>query len=312
MLLVAAALPAAGAPAAPASPHVREQPAVQQTYASPEDAVAALVAAIGSDNPASLNVVLGPAADHLISSGDPTADANQRKRFLDAYKTQHRLVADGSGRMVLVVGSDDWPLPMPIVQADGSWHFDAVAGAQEIVDRRIGRNEISAIRTALAYVDAQQDYFLRAKEATGTGEYAQFMVSHPDREDGLYWPQEEGQPESPLGPLVHQALDQGYPGELVAGRPQPYGGYYFRILTTQGPNASGGARNYIVNGHMTGGFGLVAWPARYDVSGIMTFVVNQDGVVFQKDLGPETAEKAAHMTRYDPDLRWARVDVVDH
>jgi hypothetical protein len=286
-------------------------PVRQQSFASADDAVAALIAAVGADTPAALIAVLGPSAEKLVSSGDPNADAIARKHFLDNYAAQHKLVADGPGRMVLQVGTDDWPLPLPIVQADGRWHFDSAAGAQEIVDRRIGRNEIDAIRVSLAYVDAQQDYFARAKAAGGPGEYAQHLVSTPGQEDGLYWPQGDGEPESPLGPLVRQAVDEGYPGELVAGRPVPYDGYYFRILKEQGPDAAGGAKHFVVAGHMTDGFALVAWPATYRASGIMTFIVNQDGVVFQKDLGPETAAAAAAMRRFDPDLSWARVDIVD-
>jgi hypothetical protein len=287
-------------------------PPAQQTYATAEDAVAALIAAVGSDAPSALLAVLGPSAEQLVSSGDANSDAIARKHFLDTYAAQHKLVADGPGRMVLQVGPDDWPLPMPIVQRDGRWHFDSAAGAQTIIDRRIGRNEIAAIRVSLAYVDAQQDYFARAKAAGGPGEYAQHMVSSPDAEDGLYWPQAEGEAESPLGPLVQQAKDEGYPGELVSGKQMPYQGYYFRILKAQGPDAEGGARSYIEGGHMTGGFALVAWPASYGSSGIMTFIVNQDGVVYQKDLGSETAARGAAMTRFEPDLSWARVEVVDH
>jgi hypothetical protein len=286
-------------------------PAGQKTFASPEDAVAALIAAVGTDTPAALIAVLGPSAEKLVSSGDANADAIARKHFLDNYATKHALVADGPGRMVLQVGANDWPMPLPIVQQDGRWHFDSAEGAQQIIDRRIGRNEIDAIRVSLAYVDAQHDYFERAKAAGGPGEYAQRLVSSPDAEDGLYWQPAEGEPESPLGPLVNQAIEEGYPGELVSGHLVPYDGYYFRILKQQGPDAADGARHYIVDGRMTGGFALVAWPASYRASGVMTFIVNQDGVVFQKDLGPETAKLAAAMTSFDPDLSWARVDIVD-
>jgi hypothetical protein len=286
-------------------------PAGQQSYATAEDAVAALIAAVGTDKPAPLIAVLGPSATRLVSSGDANADAIARRHFLDNYAAKHALVADGPGRMVLQVGTDDWPLPLPIVQTDGRWHFDSAAGAQEIIDRRIGRNEIAAIRVSLAYVDAQQDYFARAKAAGGPGDYAQRLVSTPGDEDGLYWEPADGQPESPLAPLVNQAKDEGYPGELVSGRRVPYEGYYFRILTRQGPDAPGGARNYVVDGHMTGGFGLIAWPATYRASGVMTFIVNQDGVVFQQDLGPETAKRAAAITSFDPTPNWARVDIVD-
>jgi hypothetical protein len=286
-------------------------PAEQKTFATAEDAVAALIAAVGTDQPAALIAVLGPSAEKLVSSGDANADSIVRKHFLDNYATKHTLVADGSARMVLQVGADDWPLPLPIVQQDGRWHFDSAEGAQEIIDRRIGRNEIDAIRVSLAYVDAQHDYFDRAKAAGGPGEFAQRLVSTPDAEDGLYWQPAEGEPESPLGPLVNQAIDEGYPGELVSGHLVPYDGYFFRILKRQGPHAPGGAKDFIADGRMTGGFALVAWPATYRASGVMTFIVNQDGVVFQKDLGPETVKRAAAMTSFDPDLSWARIDIVD-
>ncbi len=282
-----------------------------QSFASPDDAVAALIAAVGSADPARMVQVLGPAAEPLVSSGDRNADIAAGKRFLESYAAQHALVPDGPGRMTLQVGTNDWPLPLPLVQADGRWHFDSEAGAQEIIDRRIGSNEIAAIRVSLAYVDAQADYFARAKAAGGPGEYAQRLVSTEGAQDGLYWPQAEGEAESPFGPLVQQAMDEGYPGELVSGRQMPYQGYFFRILRRQGPEAEGGARNYVLDGHMTGGFALLAWPASWGVSGVMTFLVNQDGVVFQKDLGPHTAAHAAAIASFDPDLSWARVDVVD-
>ncbi len=283
----------------------------QKTFATPQDAVAALIAAVGTDRPSALVAVLGPSAETLVSSGDANADAIARKHFLDNYAAKHALVEDGPGRMVLQVGTNDWPMPLPIVEAGGRWHFDSAAGAQQIVDRRIGRNEIAAIRVCLAYVDAQQDYFARAKAAGGPGEYAQHLVSAPGEEDGLYWPQQDGQPESPFGPLVRQAMEDGYPGELVSGHPVPYEGYYFRILARQGPDAPGGAKAYVVDGRMTDGFALIAWPATYRASGVMSFIVNQDGVVFQKDLGPQTAAKAAAITSFDPDLSWAKVDLVD-
>jgi hypothetical protein len=285
--------------------------APQETFASADDAVAALVAAVGTHDPANILKVLGSSAAALVESGDRNADILAGKHFIDSYSAQHSLVAAGANRMVLHVGTNDWPLPLPIVQSGGRWHFDSAAGAQEIVDRRIGKNEIAAIRVSLAYVDAQQDYFARAKAAGGPGEYAQHLVSSPGEEDGLYWPQEGDNPPSPLEPLVHQAMDEGYPGELVSGHQMPYQGYFFRVLKRQGAEAPGGAKDYVVGGHMTGGFALVAWPAAYRVSGIVTFLVDTDGVVYQKDLGPETAAKAAAISSFDPDLTWARVDIAE-
>jgi hypothetical protein len=209
--------------------------------------------------------------------------------------------------LVLDVGKDDWPLPIPVVRQAGVWRFDVAAGAQEIIDRRIGRNEIDAIRVSLFYADAQKDYFDRVKQISGTGEYAQRLVSTPNNHDGLYWPVATGELESPLAPLMSQAIDEGYPGEIVPGT--PYQGYYFKVLKGQGESAPGGPKDYLVNGKMTGGFALVAWPASYGVSGVMTFLVDQDGVVFQKDLGEHTAASAGAITRFDPDIGWARVDV---
>jgi hypothetical protein len=215
--------------------------------------------------------------------------------------------------MTLHVGTNDWPLPIPLVRRDGEWAFDSQAGAQVIVDRRIGRNEIAAIRFALAYVDAQRAYFDLFKQVTGKGRYAMRLVSTDDNYDGLYWPPAPGIPESPLGPLVASAIEEGYPGRVEQGKQIPYEGYYFRVLTAQGPNAPGGAKNYVQGGVqgglMTGGFGLIAWPAIYDASGITSFVVGQDGVVFQKDLGPETSARTAAIRSFDPGLDWARVVV---
>jgi hypothetical protein len=185
------------------------------------------------------------------------------------------------------------------------------SGAQTIIDRRIGRNELSAIRTLLASVNAQRDYFDRAKRANGTGVYARRLISTQGHHDGLYWPVGEGESESPLGPLIDAAQDAGYPGELVSGKPIPYEGYYFRILTGQGPNGDGGAKSYIHSGRMTGGFALIAWPAVFESTGIMTFIVGPDGDTYQKDLGPETARIARQMTIFDPDISWSRVNVTN-
>jgi len=292
------------AAAAPATPKPVE-------YATAQDAVTALVDALRSGNTAQIEHVLGPGSSRLVVSGDPVVNANERQRFITAYDAKHTLVTGPGGQTVLQVGADDWPLPIPIVQGAGGWHFDAKQGAEDIVDRRIGRNEIAAIRTSLAYVDAQKAYFDLYRQYAGTGAYAQRLVSTPGNYDGLYWPQAPGIPESPLQPLVSAAEQEGYPGELVAGHPVPYQGYYFRILKAQGPDAPDGARDYVEHGKMTGGFALLAWPARYGASGIMTFQVGPGGTVFQKDLGPRTTERAGAITRFNPDLSWARVDISD-
>jgi hypothetical protein len=279
------------------------------TFATADEAVSALIAALNANDTAALHRILGPGSENLINSGDQYADKSRREAFLAAYAEQHKLVPSGDDRMVLDVGKNDWPMPIPVVKQGALWHFDTAAGAEEIIDRRIGRNELAAIRVALFYTDAQKDYFERAKQAGGTGEYAQRLISTPNKHDGLYWPAEAGDLESPLAPLINQAIEEGYPGDIVAGKPIPYQGYYFRILKGQGENAPGGAKDYIASGKMTGGFALVAWPAIYGISGIMTFLVDQDGVVFQEDLGERTAALAGAMTRFDPDVSWARVDV---
>jgi hypothetical protein len=283
-----------------------------QTFASAEDAVTALVDAVRGNKPDAIAAVLGPGSEGLVNSGDKVVDATTRQNFVQAYDEQHKLVSGSADRVTLDVGKDDWPLPIPIVQADGRWHFDSVAGAQELIDRRIGRDEIAAVRTSLTYVDAQKAFFALAQKQEGTGFYAQQLVSSPGRHDGLYWEPDEGEDESPLAPLVAQAQQEGYPGARSSGKPQPYFGYYFRILTAQGDDSPEGAMNYITAaGAMTKGFGLVAWPAVYGTSGIMTFIVNQDGTVFQKDLGSATATAAAAIKDFDPDISWARVDVTN-
>lgn len=299
-LLALVGLPAAAVAAPPTS------------FDSADAAVAALVQATQADNATKLLAILGPESASLIHSGDATSDATERHHFLDAYNAKHELVADGDTRMVLHVGENDWALPIPLVHQNGAWVFDSKQGADEIVNRRIGRDEIEAIRVCLAYVDAQQAYFDLSQQATGKAVYAQHLVSTAHNYDGLYWPSAANIPTSPFAALVAQAQEEGYPGELVAGKPTPYHGYFFRILTAQGANAPTGARNYLQNGRMTGGFALVAWPAIYGASGIMTFVIAKDGVVFQKNLGPDTAARAAALVRYDPDLSWTRVDIAEN
>jgi hypothetical protein len=281
----------------------------QKTFATAEEAASALAAAARAHDGAALRAIFGPDSDRLLDSGDRVDDEQAQQRFADAYDQHHEVAPQGPGRATIQVGPNDWPLPIPLVQQDGTWHFDTAAGAQEIIDRRIGRNELETVRTMLAYVDAQQDYFDRMKQQTGTGLFAQRLVSTPGHQDGLYWPAESGAVQSPLGPLVALAQEEGYPGEIVGGRPMAFNGYLFRILHAQGPYAPGGAKNYVRNRHMTEGFGLIAWPAQYGASGIMTFIVDQDGIVFQKDLGGETTVLAAEITRFDPDLSWTRIDL---
>lgn len=283
----------------------------QRSFASPEDAVTAFVAALRDHNEADLRAVLGPGADRVIDSGDRYADRELHNRFVALFDERHAIDRTTPGHAELDVGPGEWPLPIPIVESNGRWTFDTKAGARTIIDRRIGRNELSAIRTLLASVDAQRDFFNRAKQATGTGIFATNLLSTPGHQDGLFWPVAEGKAESPLGPLVDAAQAAGYPGELVHGRPIPYEGYYFRILQAQGPNADGGAKSYVHAGRMTGGFALIAWPAVFGSSGIMTFIVGPDGDVYQKSLGPRTGRIAPEIKTFDPDLSWSRVDMTN-
>jgi hypothetical protein len=290
---------------------VRAQPArppePQRDFASAEEAVTAFVTALRDNKVSDLHAILGPEGDRVIDSGDRYADQELHQRFIALYDEKHTIDQKSPGIAELDVGANDWPMPIPLVENNGRWTFDTKAGAQTVVDRRIGRNELSAIRTLLACVDAQHAYFDLKKQTSGGGEYATRLLSTPGHRDGLYWPAADGEAESPLGPLIDAAQDAGYPGELIGGKPIPYEGYNFRVLKAQGSNGDGGARNYLQSGRMTGGFALIAWPAAFGSSGIMTFIVGPDGDVYQKDLGPDTARIAAAMTTFDPDLSWSRV-----
>jgi hypothetical protein len=286
-------------------------PEPQRDFASAEDAVSAFVAALRDHQEADLRAILGPEGDQVVDSGDRYADRGLHQRFVALYDEKHTIDQKSPGRAELDVGPNDWPMPIPLVENNGRWTFDTKAGAQTVIDRRIGRNELSAIRTLLACADAEHDYFGRAKQANGTGEYAARLVSTSGRHDGLYWPVSEGETDSPLGPLVDAARDAGYPGELVSGKPIPYEGYYFRILKAQGSDGDGGAKSYVQSGRMTGGFALIAWPAVFESSGIMTFIVGPDGDVYQKNLGPETARVAAATMTFNPDLTWLRVSMTN-
>ncbi len=285
-------------------------PSAQRTFASPEAAVEALVAADrGNDLDALINI-LGPGGQKLVHSGDPVADAAGRERFVTAFEASHRIDLDGEEKANLVIGKEEWPLPIPLVRTSAGWRFDTEAGEQEILNRRIGRNELSVIAVCRAYVQAQREYALLATGAGGKPEYAQRFTSHEGQRDGLYWPTPPGGKVSPLGPLMEQARAAGYAGGAAAAvgaaptKPQPYHGYFYRILTRQGPHAPGGPKDYVVGGHMLGGFALLAYPAVYGDSGIKTFIVNQDGIVFEKDLGPTTSRLVGSLEQYDPDASW--------
>jgi len=276
----------------------------QESFKTPEDAASALVSAAKAGDMKALAAVLGPDGDAIVSSGDEVADATTRQKFVAAYEAKHQISMDGGVKAIMVIGEQDYPLPIPIVRKDNMWRFDTAAGREEILARRIGKNELDAIQSCLAYVDAQNDYAAMDRTGAGTGAYAQRIVSNPEKKDGLYWPTSQGEDPSPLGALVAEATAQGY--RVGAGR-TPYHGYYFKILTKQGAAAPGGELEYIVRGKMIGGFALVAYPAEYRNSGVMTFIVSHAGTVYQKDLGLNTAKLAQRMTIFNPDKTWQMV-----
>lgn len=284
--------------------------AAQTSFASPQAAVDALVSALQAHDKPALLAMFGKGGEQLVYSGDEVADADAGKEFADSYAQSHSLSQQQDGSETLIVGNDDWPFPIPLHQVDGKWQFNTEAGLEQILDRRVGRNELLTIQTMLAVAAAEEDYYNRVQRGTGTGFYTPKLFSTPGQQDGLYWDAAPGEPDSPLAPLVASAQADGYPGAPAPdGKQHPYRGYYFRALTGQGPNAPGGAMDYVHDGKWTDGFGIVAWPARYGNSGVMTFIIDEDGVVFQKDLGDDTAKLASGMTLFDPDLSWARVDL---
>lgn len=277
----------------------------QTSFSSPEEAVKAAVSASRSENDKQLLAIFGAQAKELLFSGDPVADKQRRVQFLAAYDEKNQLVAEGETR-ILVVGTQDWPFPIPLVKRGERWVFDTDKGKEEILNRRIGQNELFAIQTCLAIVDAQREYALKDRDQNALLEYAQKFLSDPGKRNGLYWEAKGGEPESPLGPVLARARDEGY-WVKSKDNPPPYHGYYYRILTAQGKDAAGGAYSYVVNGKMIGGFAVVAYPADYGNSGVMTFIVNHDGKVFQKNLGPTTTEIAKSMKAYNPDSTWTEV-----
>jgi hypothetical protein len=276
----------------------------QQRFKTPEEAVETLVKAARSGDSKSVVSILGPGSEELVSSGDPVEDAEVRKEYLAAYDAGHRIVAESGKPSVLVIGPNDWPFPIPMVQRDGQWIFDVPAGREEVLARRIGRNEFSTMKAMLAYWDAQQDYADMNKSKSGQAVYAQRIVSSPGKKDGLYWPTTGNEPPSPLGEAVAEATQRGY----RPGAGEPYHGYRFKILLRQGSTAPGGAVDYVVKGDMIGGFAAVAYPAEYGDSGIMTFIINHEGDIYEKDLGEGTARIASQMTNFNPDHTWRKVD----
>jgi len=283
---------------------VSAQEVKQKTFGSPEEAMKALAEAAQANDTKGMLSILGPEGDDIISSGDEVADKNARERFVKVYQEKIDFVKEKEDRVSVIMGNDNWPFPIPIIKMAGGWMFDTKAGREEVLNWRIGRNELNAIQVCSAYAEAQREYASADREMDGILEYAQKFISDKGRRNGLYWKVEEGELPSPFGPLVAEAAAKGYRGE--ADKPAPYHGYYFRILKGQGKDAPGGAYSYVINGHMVAGFAAVAWPAEYGVSGVMTFIVNRNGNVYQKDLGPKTETLVKAMTLYNPDRTWQR------
>jgi hypothetical protein len=279
----------------------------QKSFASPGEAVAALIAALKANDTNAMLAVLGPRAKGLVSSGDAVADRAGREMLVKAYEESNKLDMQGDSKAILSVGKDAWPLPIPVVKVGSAWRFDANQGAEEILNRRIGRNELSTVQALGAYVDAQREYYLANPAKDKLLTYAQKVVSTKGKRDGLYYPTREGEPPSPLGQLFDSKAAAGYKSS-ADGKPAPYHGYNYRILKAQGPDAKGGAYDYVARGKMIGGFAMVAAPATYGNSGIMTFIVNHDGVVYEKDLGPDSAAAAQKITKFNPDKTWKRHD----
>jgi len=276
-----------------------------QTFATPEAAVAALSAAVSTTNRIALGTLFGPAAEQLVNP-DEVQGASELGKFTEAFSVAHQLVPQSKTRVILQVGTNDWPFPIPLVKSTNGWQFDTEAGLDELLNRRIGRNELEVLSTLRACVEAQRDYASKDRDGDEVLEYAQKFASSEGQTDGLYWPTELNDEVSPLGPLVADAQGEGYFSKSSKTKtdPQPFHGYLFKILPRQGKNAPGGKYDYIINGNMIGGFAFAAWPAEYGESGIMTFIVNQQGRVFQKDLGSATEKTASKMTTYDPDASW--------
>lgn len=280
-----------------------------RTFNTPEEAVTALISALETNDLKALEALLGSGNEELLSSGDDVSDANTRAEFIKQYKVKHSLEPEGDDSMTLVVGEQEWPLPIPIVKKGNKWYMDGAAGADEIVYRRIGHNELGAIAVCRGFIDAQMEYASVGHDGNEAGLFAAKLRSDPGQQNGLYWPTAEGEPQSPAGEAVARAAAEGY--KAVTGKRKPYHGYYYRALFAQGPDAKGGSREYFVDGLLTQGVALLAWPADYGASGIMSFIVNQDGVVYQKDLGEDTAAAAEAIEVFNPDSSWSVVDSED-
>jgi hypothetical protein len=281
----------------------RAEGAGPRVFATPDEAVRVLIDIVKTNDLDGLVLLFGSHGQELVDSSDAATGRRNREVFLAAGAEGWRLQDLGPGRKELVLGNEAWPFPVPLVKGPAGWSFDAEAGREEILNRRIGRNELAVIQALHHYVAAQRAYAATGHDGKPAGRYARRFGSDPGTQNGLYWPARRGEPRSPLGVLIARASEQGYSRQGGEG-PSPLHGYYFRILEGQGKGAKGGAAEYVVDGEMTGGFALVAWPVHYDASGVMTFIVNQDGVIYEKDLGPETKAAVDKITRYDPDKTW--------
>jgi hypothetical protein len=279
--------------------------AAPASFATPDEATAALVAAVEKNDAAGLQALFGPGSANLVSSGDSVEDAKEREAFLKRYRAYHELVAGSPNDLVLLVGEDHWPMPIPLVRKAARWSFDGPAGIEELILRRIGGNELHTIDVMQGYVAAQNDYAAAGHDGAKPGTYAEKLRSSPGKHDGLYWEVAAGEPQSPAGPLLAAATSEGYGNTQVSRT--PYHGYLYKLLTAQGPAANGGARDYLANGKLTGGFAVLAYPDSYGASGVMTFMVNQDGVVWQRDLGKDTAQTVAAIQKFDPDDKWTPI-----
>jgi hypothetical protein len=282
--------------------------AQQKTFKTPEEAVKSLMEAVKANDTKEMLAIFGPEGKEIISSGDKVSDKAEGERFVKAYEAMNKLVEETDGKMTLVVGEQEWPFPVPIVKKGENWLFDTRAGKEELLNRRIGRNELNTIQTCLAYVDAQREYALKDQDGDGLFAYAQKFWSTKGKKDGLYWEVKEGEEQSPLGLGAARAVREGYTPRKPGDKPLPFHGYFYRILKAQGKNAPGGAYDYVIKGKMIGGFSLVAYPSEYGASGVMTFIVNHDGVVYEKDLGLGTAKIANAMTKFDPGQTWKRAE----
>jgi DUF2950 family protein len=284
--------------------------APRRTFKSPHEGALALIDAAKSGKATELAAIFGPSYKDWIETGDPVQDQQARERFIAAYEEKQAIELIGAEKAIIVVGNDEFPFPIPLVKSANGWSFDSELGRQEILDRRIGKNELDTIKTLQAIADAQDEYSSADREGKGVHEYAQKFISSPGKRDGLYWPTDDAESKSPLGPLVGEAVRVGYDSRTrPAGQERtPYHGYYFRILLSQGQSTPGGAYSYVVKDRMIGGFAVIAYPARYGVSGFKTFIISHDRAIYEADLGSDTQRVAERILAFDPDKRWSKVD----